>query len=69
MKLKVQRTDCILELGGKMSMDEQFETLGEDGGKIYDMAIAILQRFPRFKEIIISTELSNEQTDNQKGEI
>ena len=52
-----------------MSMDEQFETLGEDGGTIYDMAIAILQRFPRFKEIIISTELSNEQTDNQKGEI
>lgn len=69
MKLKVQRTDCILELGGKISMDEQFETLGEDGGTIYDMAIAILQRFPRFKEIIISTELSNEQTDNQEGEI
>ena len=69
MKLKVQRTDCILELGGKMSMDEQFETLGEDGATIYDMAIAILQRFPRFKEIILSTELSNEQTDNQKGEI
>jgi hypothetical protein len=64
MKLKIQRTDCILELGGKMSMDEQFETLGEDGGTIYDMAIAILQRFPRFKEIIINTELTEDGKDN-----
>jgi hypothetical protein len=45
-------------------MDEQFETLGEDGGTIYDMAIAILQRFPRFKEIIINTELTEDGKDN-----
>ena len=69
MKIKVQRTDTTLVLGGKMSLDDQFETLADDGAIIYEMAYEILKRFPRFKEIIISTEISNEQTDNQKGEI
>lgn len=69
MKLIVQRTDTTLVLGGKLSMEEQFETLADEGATIYEMAALILAKFPRFKEVIISTELSNEQTDNQEGEI
>lgn len=69
MKLIVQRTDTTLVLGGKLSMEEQFETLADEGATIYEMASLILEKFPRFKEIIISTEISNEQTDNQEGEI
>lgn len=69
MKLIVQRTDTTLVLGGKLSKEEQFEILAEEGAIIYEMATLILSRFPRFKEVIISTELSNEQTDNQEGEI
>ena len=69
MKLIVQRTDTTLVLGGKLSKEEQFETLADEGATIYEMATLILSRFPRFKEVIISTELSNEQTDNQEGKI
>ncbi len=69
MKLIVQRTDTTLVLGGKLSKEEQFETLADEGATIYEMATLILARFPRFKEVIISTELSNEQTDNQEGKI
>lgn len=69
MKLIVQRTDTTLVLGGKLSKEEQFEILADEGAIIYEMATLILARFPRFKEVIISTELSNEQTDNQEGEI
>ena len=69
MKLIVQRTDTTLVLGGKLSMEEQFDTLADEGATIYEMASQILARFPRFKEVIISTEISNEQTDNQEGEI
>lgn len=50
-------------------MEEQFDTLVDEGATIYEMASLILKKFPRFKEIIISTEISNEQTDNQEGEI
>ena len=67
MKLIVQRTDTTLVLGGKLSKEEQFEILADEGAIIYEMATLILARFPRFKEVIISTELSNEQTDNQEG--
>lgn len=69
MKLIVQKTDTTLVLGGKLSKEEQFEILADEGAIIYEMATLILSRFPRFKEVIISTELSNEQTDNQEGEI
>ena len=69
MKLIVQRTDTTLVLGGKLSKEEQFEILADEGAIIYEMATLILARFPRFKEVIISTELSNEQTDNQEGKI
>ena len=69
MKLIVQRTDTTLVLGGKLSKEEQFDILADEGATIYEMATLILARFPRFKEVIISTELSNEQTDNQEGKI
>lgn len=61
MKLKIQRTDTALILGSKMSKEDDFETLADDGASVYEMAALILARYPRFKEIIISTELSDDE--------
>ena len=63
MKLKVQRTDTGVLVGGSMeSLEEAKESgceiLVEDGPSVYTMAIDILEKYPRFKEIIINTELT-----------
>ena len=68
MKLKVQRCDNEIILGGCMeSLEEAKESgcdvLVEDGPSVYKMAIAILEAFPRFKEIIINTELTDDCQD------
>ena len=39
------------------------EILVEDGPSVYKMAIEILEAFPRFKEIIINTELTDDCQD------
>ena len=67
MKLKVQRIDEEIVIGGGMeSLNEAqnggCEILVEDGPSVYKMAIGILEAYPRFKEVVISTELSNDDT-------
>lgn len=68
MKLKVQKCDKEIILGGCMeSLEEAKESgcdvLVEDGPSVFKMAIAILEAFPRFKEIIINTELTDDCQD------
>ena len=56
MKLKVQRTDtgvlvgCIME-SLEEAKESGCEILVEDGPSVYTMAIDILEKYPRFKEI------------------
>jgi hypothetical protein len=69
MKLKVQRDDSEIIVGGCMnSLKEAKEggcdILVEDGPSVYKMAIEILEAHPRFKEIIINTELTDDGEDN-----
>ena len=69
MKLKVQRTDADIVLGGcmeslKEAKEGGCEVLVEDGPSVYKMAIDILEAFPRFKEVIINTELTEDGQDN-----
>ena len=68
MKLKVQRCDTGILVGGSMeSLEEAKESgcvLVEDGPSVYTMAIDILEKYPRFKEIIINTELTDDGEDN-----
>lgn len=69
MKLKVQNTNNQIIVGGCMeSLKEAAqggcEILVEDGPSVYKMAIEILETFPRFKEIIINTELTEDGQDN-----
>ena len=63
MRLVVQRTVDGLEIGGDMESirevnQETVQILKEDGPDVYDMATAILARFPRFKEVIVNTNIS-----------
>ena len=69
MKLKVQRSDTGILVGGSMESLEEAkeggcEILIEDGPSAYTMAIEILEKHPRFKEIIINTELTDDGEDN-----
>ena len=69
MKLKVQRCDTGILVGGSMESLEEAkesgcETLVEDGPSVYTMAIEILEKYPRFKEVIINTELTDDSEDN-----
>ena len=69
MKLKVQRTDTGILVGGSMeSLEEAKESgceiLVEDGPSVYTMAIDILERYPRFKEVIINTDLTDDGQDD-----
>ena len=68
MKLKVQNLNDQIVVGGCMeSLKEAAqggcEILVEDGPSVYKMAIEILEAFPRFKEIIINTELTDDCQD------
>ena len=63
MKLKVQRTDTAILVGGCMKSLEEAEESGleileEDGPSVFEMAMNILESFPRFKEVVINTELT-----------
>lgn len=69
MKLKVQRCDTGILVGGSMeslleAKESGCETLVEDGPSVYTMAIEILEKYPRFKEVIINTELTDDSEDN-----
>lgn len=69
MKLKVQRCETGILVGGSMESLEEAkesgcETLVEDGPSVYTMAIEILEKYPRFKEVIINTELTDDSEDN-----
>ena len=69
MKLKVQRCETGILVGGSMeSLEEAKESgceiLVEDGSSVYTMAIDILEKYPRLKEIIINTELTDDGEDN-----
>jgi len=69
MKLKVQKVNNEIVIGGNMKSLEEAaqggcETLVEDGPSVYEMAIAILKAHPRFKEVIVSTELSEDGQDD-----
>ena len=68
MKLIVQKRDSGIEIGGDMEslkeVKEDRKTLIEDGPFVYRVAIALLRVFPRFKEIIINTELTDDGEDN-----
>jgi hypothetical protein len=49
------------------SLEEAKESgcvLVEDGPSVYTMAIEILEKYPRFKEVIINTELTDDGEDN-----
>ena len=68
MKLKVQNLNDQIVVGGCMeSLKEAAqgggEILVEDGPSVYKKAIEILETFPRFKEIIINTELTDDCQD------
>ena len=68
MKLIVQKRDSGIEIGGDMEslkeVKEDRKTLIEDGPFVYRVAIALLRVFPRFKEITINTELTDDGEDN-----
>jgi hypothetical protein len=68
MKLIVQKRDSGIEIGGDMEslkeVKEDRKTLIEDGPFVYRVAIALLRVFPRFKEITINTELTDNGEDN-----
>ena len=68
MKLIVKKRDSGIEIGGDMEslkeVKEDRKTLIEDGPFVYRVAIALLRVFPRFKEIIINTELTDDGEDN-----
>lgn len=72
MRLVVQRTVDGLEIGGDMESmkevnQETAQIMKEDAPDIYDMASEILRRFPRFKEVVINTDLSYyQQSENQE---
>jgi hypothetical protein len=68
MKLKVQNVNSQIMLGGNMESLEEAaqggcDILIEDGPSVYKKAIEILETFPRFKEIIINTELTDDCQD------
>lgn len=63
MRLIVQKTDEGLEIGGDLESIKEInrdnaQIMIEDGPDVYDMAVAILKRFPRFKEVIVNTNIS-----------
>ena len=67
MKLKVQRIDDEIVIGGGMeslkeAKDGGCEILVEDGPSVYKMAIDILEAYPRFKEVVVNTELTDDDT-------
>lgn len=69
MKLKVQKTNDEIVIGGNMESLEEAaqggcEILIEDGPSVYKKAIEILEAYPRFKEVIVSTELTEDGQDN-----
>ena len=68
MKLIVQKKDSGIEIGGDMEslkeVKEDRKTLIEDGPFVYRVAIALLRVFPRFKEITINTELTDNGENN-----
>ena len=68
MKLIVQKRDSGIEIGGDMEslkeVKEDRKTLIEDGPFVYRVAIALLRVFPRFKEITINTELTDNGENN-----
>ena len=68
MKLKVQKVNNEIVIGGCMeSLKEAKESgcdiLVEDGPSVFEQAIKLLEAFPRFKEIIINTELTDDCQD------
>ena len=65
MRLIVQKTDEAIIVGGCMkslneARDGGCETLVKDGPSVFEMAVNILERFPRFKEVIINTVLTED---------
>ena len=58
-------TDVDLsEKGHEEAKEGGCEILIEDGPSAYTMAIEILEKHPRFKEVIINTELTDDGEDN-----
>ncbi len=65
MKLKVQRIKGDITIGGSMESLEEVkqgkaEVLKEEGPLVYKMAIAILEQNPQFNEVIVNTELTED---------
>ncbi len=65
MKLIIQKNQVGVVVNGKKSLDEQFEAIGEVGPAVISLGNYILNRFPKIKEVTVSTEISYEPNNNQ----
>jgi len=67
MKLKVQRIGtgfCVGECVDSQGVTEDRKALVDDRPSVYESAIELLEAFPRFKEVIINTELTDDNENN-----
>ena len=70
MRIKIQKTDDAIKFQSGWAADEMNpEKLSDDFSEMkadfFDMAEKFFQSFPRFKEIVFNTELSDDgQEDN-----
>lgn len=64
MKLKIQRKEKKIHgdfmESPKQAKDGGCDILVEDVSSVFEEAIKLLEAFPRFKEIIINTELTDD---------
>lgn len=69
MRLIIQKKDDSFCVGGDLGSMEEVkqgaaDILKDDGPDIFEMATKILESFPRFNEVIVSTQLTYDGQGN-----
>lgn len=68
MRIKVQRICGEFCVSGDVdslnNIKQDCKTMLEEGQAIYESAVVLLEDHPRFNEIIINTELTDDGEDN-----
>ena len=64
MRVKIQRTDdsiTLQECSPEESCKNLVQDLREVNGDFYDLAMRFFECFPRFREIVFNTDLTDER--------